>query len=226
MELLKLRGEVTRLRRQQNVPPAAQPETNNFPVAEKIQILLKSQFVSVPTEDLQILDVGWTSDAQGNKSGLLTEQQFKTISEALQGASDVNFISMPRVVTINGEAATMSMTKAFPIGDTNANSNVNYTNIGTILNVSPNFSTNSSKFTLNLNAKLTQLTGDSFQPDVQTIQLTNQLTLSPGQTVVLEQEIPVGMWSPDFTNMPLGSRSLLMFVTPTVVKDNDFLKRR
>ena len=146
MELLKLRGEVGQLRRQHNVLP----ETNNFPVAEKITILLKSQFVSIPTEDLQILDVGWASDAQGNKSGLLTEQQFKTISEALQDASDVNVISAPRVVTINGETATISMTRAFPlfpVGDTNASSNVNYTNIGTSLNVSPNFSTNSSMFT-------------------------------------------------------------------------------
>jgi RNA polymerase sigma factor (sigma-70 family) len=230
MELLQLRGEVGQLRWQHNVlPETTQSETNNFPVAEKITILLKSQFVSIPTEDLQILDIGWMPDAQGNKSGLLTEQQFKTISEALQDASDVKVINTPRVVTINGETATISMTRAFPLfpaGDTNASSSVNYTNIGTSLNVSPNFLTNSSMFTLNLNAKLTQLTGDSLQPDVQTIQLTNQLTLSPGQTVVLEQEIPAGMWSPDLTNTSSGSRSLLVFVTPTVVKDSDFQKRR
>jgi len=56
--------------------------------------------------------------------------------------------------------------------------------------------------------------------------LTNQLTLSPGQTVILEQKIPAGMWSPDLTNTSSGSRSLLVFVTPTVVKDSDFQKRR
>ncbi len=226
MELLKLRGEVTRLRRQQNVPPkVAQPETNSLPDARKIQILLTSQIVSLPAEDLQILGIGWTSDAHGNKSGVLTEQQFKTISEALRGASDVNLVSAPRVVTINGETATISVTRAFPMfsaGDTNASGGVNYTNIGTSLTVSPDFSTNSSMFTLNLNAKLNQLTGDPSQPNVQTIQLTNQVTLSPGQTFVFEQEIPIGNWLPDSTNIPTEPRSLLMFVTPTVVNDQDF----
>ncbi len=123
-ELLKLRGEVTRLRHQKDaLPEAALSETNILPGLKTIQILLKSQIVSLPVEDLQILGVGWTSDAQGNKSGVLTEQQFKTISEALQGASDVNLINTPRVVTINGETATISVTRAFPlfsVGDTNA----------------------------------------------------------------------------------------------------------
>jgi RNA polymerase sigma factor (sigma-70 family) len=229
IELLKLRGEITQLRRQQNISPAAAPSETNLPDLKKIQILLKSQIVSIPAEDLQILGVGWTSEAQGNKSGLLTEQQFKTISEALQGASDVNVISAPRVVTINGETATISVTRAFPMfsaGDTNANSGVNNTNVGTSLNVSPFFSTNSSTFTLNLNAKLNQLTGDPSQPNVQTIQLTNQVTLSPGQTFIFEQEIPIGNWLPDSTNIPIEPRSLLMFVTPTVVNGRDFQKRQ
>ena len=222
----QLRGEVTQLRQQRNVPPkVAQPETNSLPDARKIQILLKSQLVSLSTEDLQVLGVGWKSDAQGGKTGLLTEQQFKVISEALQGASDVNFISAPRVVTINGETATISVTRAFPllpVGNANANVSVNYTNIGVNLDVKPYFSTNSSTFNLNLGAKLTQLAGDPSQPDVQTIQLTNQVTLSPGQTVVMETEMADGGWMPDSTNVFTGPRSLLFFVTPTVVNDQDF----
>jgi RNA polymerase sigma factor (sigma-70 family) len=220
-ELLRLRGEVTRLRHQQNVlPQAAQPKTNSLPNVEKIQILLTSQFVSLPTEDLQSLGIVWKSDAQGGKTGLLTKQQFKVIHEALQGASDVNLISTPRVVTLNGEPATISMTRAFPIipvGGTNADTGVTYTNVGTSLNVFPNFSTNSSTFSLNLDAKLTQLTGDPSQPDFQTIQITNQIILSQGQVAVLETEIPNGAWSPDSTNVSAEPKSLLIFVTPTVV---------
>jgi cell division protein FtsL len=232
-ELLKLRGEVALLRQQKNVlPKAVQSETNSLPDAKIIQIHLRTQFVSLPSEALQALGVAWMPDAQGIKTGFLAGQQFKVINEAFQGASDVNVMSTPQVVTINGEQAEISATRAypvFPVGDTNENASVNYTNIGVYLNVRPYFSTNSSTFNLNLNAKLTQLYGDPSQPDVQTIQITNQVTLSPGQTVVMETEMPSGGWLldstnvPDSKNLPAGPRSLLMFVTPTVV-DSDFMK--
>jgi hypothetical protein len=52
---------------------------------------------------------------------------------------------------------------------------------------------------------------------MQTIQATNQVILYPGQTVVLEAEIPPGGRLPDSTNIPAGPRSLLVFVTPQVV---------
>jgi len=233
IELLKLRGEVALLRQQKNVlPKAVQSETNSLPDAKIIQIHLRTQFVSLPSEALQALGVAWMSDAQDIKMGFLAGQQFKVINEAFQGASDVNVMSTPQVVTINGEQAEISATRAypvFPVGGTNENATVSYTNIGVYLNVRPYFSTNSSTFNLNLNAKLTQLYGDPSQPDVQTIQMTNQVTLSPGQTVVMETEIPSGGWLldstnvPDSKNLPAGPRSLLMFVTPTVV-DSDFMK--
>jgi RNA polymerase sigma factor (sigma-70 family) len=214
-ELLKLRGEVTRLRREKNVlPDAAQPKTNDLPTVKKITIHLRTKFASLPTEDLQFLGVEWTSDAQGGRTGLLTEQQFKIINEALQGASDASVISTPQVITINGEHATMSVTRSVPSGGTNVNT-------GEILDVMPFFSTNSSTFDLNLNAKFIELTGDPSQPVVQTLQLTNHVSLQPGQTVVLEKEIPPGGWLDDPTNATAESRSLLMFVTPQVVDSRD-----
>src|SRR6185369_9939950 len=65
-ELLKLRGEVTRLRQQQKVlPVVAQLKTNNSSSAQIIQIHLKTRFVSFPTGDLQSLGVRWTAGTQG-----------------------------------------------------------------------------------------------------------------------------------------------------------------
>jgi RNA polymerase sigma factor (sigma-70 family) len=225
-ELLKLRGEVALLRQQKNVlPETPKPETNNLPVKKvTIQIHLRARFASLPAEDLQILGIGWTTDAQGGRTGLLTEQQLKNINEALQGASDASVISAPQVVTINGEHATMSVTHAVPVLDLNEDgtlhsTNVTYLNTGTILDVTPHFSTNSSTFDLSLGARLNQLTGDPSQPRLHSIQITNQVTLSPGQTVVLENKIPSGGWLPDSTNMPAGQRSLLVFVTPTAVDE-------
>lgn len=216
-ELLRLRNEVTQLRPQQNVSPAmAQSETNSLPAVKKITIHLRTKFASLPMEDLQPLGVGWMSDAQGGKTGLLSEQQLKVINEALQGASDANVISAPQVITINGERATMSVTRSVPVDGTNVNT-------GEILEVTPFFSTNSSTFDLNLNARLIQLAGDSSQPSLQAIQMTNHVSLHPGQTVVLEKEIPPGGWLDSPANATVESRSLLMFVTPQVV-DSDFMK--
>jgi hypothetical protein len=90
------------------------------------------------------------------------------------------------------------------------------------LYVLPYFSTNSSTFDLTLSAELKQLAGDLSQPDVQTIQITNQMSLLPGQTAILEKEIPGGGWLSDATNIPAGPRVLLMFVTPTIVDSRDY----
>jgi len=226
-ELLKLRGEVTRLR-QQNVPPkAAQSKTSSLPEAESIQIHLRTRFVSLSTEDLQILGIRWTTDAQGSRTGLLTEQQLKIINEALQGASDASVISAPQVVAINGEHATMSVTRKVGVPDLNEDgtlhsTNVSYVDTGTIFEVTPLFLTNSSTFDLNLDAKLIQLAGDSSQTNLQTIEVTNHVSLQPGQTVVLEREIQPDKFSESSTNATADPRSLLMFVTPTVVKASDY----
>jgi RNA polymerase sigma factor (sigma-70 family) len=212
-ELLKLRGEVTRLRQQQNTPPkTVQSKTSRLPDAEIIQIHLKARFVSFPTDALQSLGVSWSSDTQGGKTGLLTEQQFKIINQALQGAGDVETLAEPEVVMSNGRQTQMRATETVSVDGQPAE-------VGPSIDVVAHFLTNSLTFNLSLAATLIQLTGDPSKPGAQTIQAVNQVNLSPGQTVVLENEIPSGGWLPDSTNMPAGQRSFLVFVTPTAVDE-------
>jgi hypothetical protein len=212
-ELLKLRGEVTHLRQQQKVlPVVAQLKANNSSSAQIIQIHLKARFISFPTDGLQALGVSWASGAQGGKIGLLTEQQFKIINQALQGASDVETLAEPEAVMSNGRQTQMRATQSVSIGGNSAE-------VGPILDVVPYFSTNSSTFNLKITAVLNQLTGDISQPVIMTILATNQFTVSPGQTFALENDIPSGGWLPDSTNIPAGPRSLLVFVTPTAVDE-------
>ena len=228
MELLKLRGEVGQFRGQQNVLPETSPlKTNSPPRSDVVSVLVGTKFALFPTEDVQALGLEWTTDMDGNRVGLLTDQQFKTITEAMQGAGDIKVVSAPRVVTVNGEHATMSVTRAHALlsyDGTNEMPLVNYTNIGTVLNVRPDYSTNTSTFNLDYGAKLNVLSGDPAQPDIQTIEATNHLDLSPGQTVVMEMKIPSGTWLPDETNSPAGERSVLIFVTPQVVNSRGFQK--
>ena len=228
MELLKLRGEVGRFRSPQNVLPQTPPSnTNRPPRSDEVSVLVGTKFALFPAEDVQALGLDWTTDMEGNRVGLLNDQQFKTITEAMQGAADIKVVTTPRVVTINGEHATMSVTRAYPLfsqDGTNEIPLVNYTNIGTVLNVRPDYSTNTSTFNLDYGAKLNVLSGDPAQPDIQTIEGTNQMDLAPGQTVVMEMKIPAGAWLPDETNSPAGERSILFFVTPQVVNLRGFQK--
>jgi RNA polymerase sigma factor (sigma-70 family) len=209
-ELLKLRGEVTRLQRPQNVQPRTAQAASINSNPEPIQIHAKARFITIPSEALYALGIAWMSDAQGNRTGLLTEQQFEVILKVFQSASDVESIAEPEFVTSNGRQVQMRASQPVAINGTNFE-------IGPTLDVVPNFSTNSSIFDLKLIGLLTQLTGDPAQPGVQAVVATNQVTLAPGQTVVLEKDLPSGGWLPGSTNIPPGPRSLLIFVTPHVV---------
>jgi RNA polymerase sigma factor (sigma-70 family) len=216
-ELLKLRSEVTRLQRPQNVQPRTVQAASINANPDPIDIHTKVRFVSIPSEALNILGIAWTLDAQGNKTGLLTEQQFKVIFEAMRGASDVESLAEPEAVSSNGRQTQMRATQSILINGTNVE-------VGAILDVVPNFSTNSSTFNLALIAGLIQLIGDPPQLSVQTIVATNQVTTAPGQSVVLEKDLPSNGWLPGSTNIPVGPRSLLIFVTPTVVDSRSFPK--
>ncbi len=120
LELLRLRGEVGRLRHpQNNLPQIAESNTNSLPDTQIIQIQATARFISLPTEDLPALGVQWMSVAQGVKSGLLAEEQFKTIMQALQGASDAETISEPRVVTVDGRQTEMQATQSVTVNGTN-----------------------------------------------------------------------------------------------------------
>lgn len=210
-ELLRLRGEVTRLRNGLNTPAVTpQVETNTDP--EPIQIHIKARFISIPDEDVQALGIEWQSGASagGGKTGILAEPQFKTLMEALQGASDVEILAEPEVVSLEGRQTQMRATQQFSLNGTNVE-------IGPVLGSQCYFSTNSSTFNLNLVASLILLAGDSSQPSFQVLEISNQMSLSPTQTAVLETDIPAGTWLSDFTNAPPEARSLLVFVTPSAV---------
>jgi RNA polymerase sigma factor (sigma-70 family) len=213
-ELLRLRNEVTRLRQQQTVSQDSNQTETNSALLDPIEIHTKARFISVPTDAVQFL--GQTSIGE-NGTGLLTEQNFKAVLEALQGASDVETIAEPEVVTSNGRQSQISAAQPVLVHGAQAY-------VGAMLDETSYFSTNSSTFNLNIIARFNQLTGDHLQPDLQAIQITNQVTLSSGQTVVLQKEIPPGGWMPDETNIPAGPRSLLIFVTPQVVDGRGFPK--
>ncbi|HEX4264828.1 MAG TPA: sigma-70 family RNA polymerase sigma factor [Verrucomicrobiae bacterium] len=207
-ELLKMRAEVTRLQATQKPSLAAvTPLTNEIPDATNVIINLRVKFVSLHAADLQSLRPAFIPTTSGNC--VLSSEQSKFVDDALHGMD--NEISRAQITTRSGGGASASVLNSFPIDGTNVS-------VGTTLNVTPYYSRSSLLFTLNLAGQLNQLTGDPSQPGLQTIQTpTNQVALLAGQTVVLQRDIPAGGWLPDATNIPDGARTLLVFVTPSVV---------
>ncbi|HEY1661354.1 MAG TPA: sigma-70 family RNA polymerase sigma factor [Verrucomicrobiae bacterium] len=229
-ELLRLRAEVTQLHQGDKPPASSVPQPHD----PQLQIFIQSGFYFVPDSDLQSMGIQWTIDPQGGQIGYLDAPQLKDIHEALNGASDVTTLTMPRLVMINGQKAEMSVSSQYFLINptntslagylaTNVDQNLAYTNFGAFTNLGeflsaqPFYSTNSSTFDLNFDFQLKDLTGDPSQPTVQTIQMTNEVTFATGKTLVLEQPVPPGSWMPNVTNLPAGPQDLLVLVTPKIV---------
>jgi RNA polymerase sigma factor (sigma-70 family) len=209
-DLLRLRGEVTRLRNQRSVSQdSQQANTNNTPV---IQIHLKAWFVSIPTEDVPSLGIEWipASQQSSGKTGLLLESQFRPLLKALNEASDVNLIGEPEVTSLNGQQTEMRATRPYSWNGTNVE-------LGAVFDSKSYFATNLSLFTMNLDASLILLNNDSSQSAFQVIQVTNEVALSPIQVAVMEADIPTGNSLPVYTNAAVGPQTLLVFAVPTVI---------
>jgi RNA polymerase sigma factor (sigma-70 family) len=211
-ELLKLRAEVTRLRAIKNqsaaVPALA---TNDAPAVKKTQITLNVRFVSVPAGEMQTFGFGWAP--AGNEASLLSDEQLERAAKKWLEDGDIHLIGSSQITTLSGREARASVIQSVPVdGGTNAE-------VGEIVDVVPYFSADSSIFTLNLLAELRQLIGDPSRPGVQTLQTSNHVNLFPGQTTVLERDLPPGGWLPDSAKLPDAPAKLLVFVTPTLIDE-------
>lgn len=207
-ELLKLRGEVTQLRAMKNTPAVARTLiTNNLPVAKKTEIFVKARFVSIPKENGPAFEAGWTS--AGTDASLLSEQQFGTVISELQ-ARKADLLNEGEVTTLSGRQAQFQVADTVPINGTNFE-------VGPLIDVVPFYSSDSSMFTLDLIAMLNLLTGDTSQPGFVTTQMSNQVSVLPGQTVALRADLPAGGWESDSKALWNGPRELLVFVTPKLI---------
>ena len=207
-ELLRLRGEVAQLRQSstQATPVIPVPAKTNRPVTVRIG----TKLVTLPTADLEMLGINWVPGAQG-RFGLLGKDRMAVINEALRGASDANVLSSPTVITINGEAAEVEVSRAVQVTSTNYNAGIR-------MRVDPTYSSRSSTFDMSVSAEFREFAGDPSRPEPQSIVFSNRFNLSPGQTAIFENEIQSRSWAPGFfTNSADEPHSLVVFITPSVV---------
>jgi len=172
----------------------------------------------------------------------------------LNSESDAQIISTPRVVTLDNETATIEVTRAFPVFNTTAGtqgspggSQVTYSNLGTILSVTPRISANDYvwlKVTPTVSSffgTVTKTVGglvnqadefDNRRIDTQVL-VPNSHTLVMGGLVKdnpnaqyvkvpILGDIPVLGLAFRHEDKSLEKDNLLLFITPTIVKESDF----
>ncbi len=188
-------------------------------------------------------------------TAFLNADGVSAVMSFLNSSAEAQVVSTPRVVTLDNEPALISVTRAFPVinvtastANTTAGSSVNYSNVGTILTVTPRISANdyiwlkvipdvSSYF-----GKDTEtIAGVTYQADIfdfrhieTEVLIPNANTLVMGgmvkdnpnsafTKVPVLGDIPVLGYAFRSENKSLDKDNLLIFITPTIVKDTDFM---
>ncbi len=186
--------------------------------------------------------------------GFLNADGLHAVLSFLNSDADAQVLSTPRAVTLDNMEATLMVSRAFPIFLTTAGtqgspggSQVNYTNIGTILHVTPRISANDF-IDLRVKPEVSSLAGTltkivagvANQADMFDMRTINTEVMSPsGNTLVLGGlisdnsnagytkvpllgDIPLLGWAFRSENKNQLKKNLLIFITPTIVRDADF----
>jgi type II secretory pathway component GspD/PulD (secretin) len=168
--------------------------------------------------------------------------------------TDTEVVATPRAVTMDNQPATLSVTRAFPIfkitpGSANspAGSEITYTNLGTILYVTPHIAANS-----NISMRVIPEVSDIAGVDVQDVngfrntaniyairRMETHVSVPNGNTLVLgglisdrlgktQKKVPFLGDVPGLGHLfrhedkERDKANLVVFVTPTIVGDGDF----
>ncbi|MGA2028682.1 MAG: secretin N-terminal domain-containing protein [Verrucomicrobiota bacterium] len=186
--------------------------------------------------------------------GFLNADGLHAVLSFLNSSSDAQVISTPRIVTLDNEAANISVTRAFPVFNITAGtqgspggSQVAYTNVGTILDVTPRISANNYIW-----LKVVPQVSSFFGKDTETIagaiyqadvfdyrSVTTQVLVPNANTLVMGGlvndnpeaaytkvpvlgDIPILGYAFRSENKSLAKDNLLIFITPSILNDSDF----
>jgi type II secretory pathway component GspD/PulD (secretin) len=187
-------------------------------------------------------------------TGFLNASGLSAVLSFLNSDSDAQVIATPRVVTLDNQPAHIEVTRAIPIFATTAGtqgspggSQVTYSNLGTILDVTPRISANdyiwlivqpevSSVFGVDKKT----VAGVINEADIFDVRkVTTQVLIPNANTLVMGGfikdntkniytkvpimgDIPILGYAFRSENKGLEKDNLLIFITPTIIKDTDF----
>ena len=168
--------------------------------------------------------------------------------------ADSKVVATPRTVTKDNQLARLEVTRAFPIfnvspgsANTPATAEITYTNLGTILEVTPRISAISNiTMTItpevsNIDSKNTQtIAGDVFEANVYAIRRINtEVEIPDGDTLVMGG-LMSNTETDQYTKVPIlgdipvlgllfrkdskskSKSNLIIFITPSIIRPHDF----
>ncbi len=193
-------------------------------------------------------------------SGFLTADGLSAVVSFLNASYDAQVVSTPRVVTLDNQVAHIEVVRGYPVinfaGGTQlaaGGSSVTYSNVGTILDVTPRISANDTIW-LRVVPEVSSHFGDitvtvpggggnpSFTypvPEFDYRRIESQVMIPNGNTLVmggLVQDSPTATytkvpflgdipglgWAFHSENKSMSKDNLIIFLTPTIVRDGDF----
>ncbi|MGD1089169.1 MAG: secretin N-terminal domain-containing protein [Verrucomicrobiota bacterium] len=186
--------------------------------------------------------------------GFLNADGVSAVLSFLNQDADAQVIATPRVVTLDNESAHIEVTRASPIFNSTAGtqgspggSSVSYTNLGTILDVTPHISANNYIW-----LKVAPEVSDIFDTVTKVVagvenqadefdfrRVTTQVLIPNSDTLVMGGfikdntansytkvpflgDIPILGYAFRSESKELEKDNLLIFITPTIVQDTDF----
>jgi type II secretory pathway component GspD/PulD (secretin) len=186
--------------------------------------------------------------------GFLNADGLNAVISFLNSSEDAQVVSTPRVVTLDNEAAQISVVRGYPVfnvtagtANTAGGSQVSYTNVGTILQVTPRISANDNIW-LKVSPQVSSYAGIQSQtvggvtyqadlfdfrtfdtqvliPNSHTLVMGGLVQDNPQSTstkVPLLGDIPYLGYAFRSESKTTTKDNLLIFITPTIVKDTDF----
>jgi type II secretory pathway component GspD/PulD (secretin) len=193
-------------------------------------------------------------------TGFLTADGLHAVLSFMNSSLDAQVVSTPRIVTLDNQMATISVISTYPIvqmgagtQNSSGSSSVSYSNVGTILEVTPRISANdyiwlkvSPEVSSHSGDMLISVTGGGANatssysiPEFDIRKMDSQVLIPNGNTLVmggliqdkplasytkvpLLGDIPGLGWAFRSENKSLSKDNLIIFLTPTIVKDTDF----
>ncbi|MCS7089256.1 MAG: secretin N-terminal domain-containing protein [Verrucomicrobiota bacterium] len=179
----------------------------------------------------------------------------RAVLSFLNKDADTQVISTPRAVTLDNETARLSVTRAVPIfkvqastPNTTGGSEVNYTNLGTVLEVTPRITANDhiflkvvpevSSIFRTVQKRVLDTVNEADEYDIRKVEtqvlIPNSHTLVMGglmsdstkniySKVPLLGDLPLLGLAFRHENKAMDKKNLLIFITPTILKDGDFV---
>ena len=186
--------------------------------------------------------------------GILNADGVRGVLSFLNSSTETEVISMPYTVTLDNQQARLEVARSFPVftqnpgsAQTPATTTLTYTNVGTILVVTPRIAANSN-ILLKVSPEVSNIDGQNSQTINGAVNVANvyasrridtSVVIPSGNTLVMgglvsdtsiksNSKVPLLGDTPGFgllfrrDNKSRTKQNLLIFITPTIVEDYDF----